>query len=297
MTPSHFELSFFWIDSRVRFAQLPQLNTTSPSSPYQLNHQSRIPNRHHPTMPPKRISKPETQDGKLIGHPIASLTVGKPVVSQRGRGNPAFLTSSSPFPSPIGGNNGSPHRGPGNHTISISSSTSPSSIWSTSTSSSHATPKQVMGRPSTSSHSSMSSAVTTTPPSKKSTNTFHTPPAIDSNSSMSNAAKKKLKFSPQSNNCPKKQAFLLNFCDRDEVKIECLKYVKHEADLPINQENQLTFLLNQFQVRDIQASFYKLIGKVGGVASSVFTPMSSQKKIDFRIPPSDLRSQIYVDRY
>jgi hypothetical protein len=95
---------------------------------------------------------------------------------------------------------------------------------------------------------------------------------------MSNAAKKKLKFSPQSNNGPKKQAFLLNFCDRDEVKIECLKYVKHEADLPINQENQLTFLLNQFQVRDIQASFYKLIGEVGGVASSAFTPMSSQKK-------------------
>ena len=67
---------------------------------------------------------------------------------------------------------------------------------------------------------------------------------------MSNAVKKKLKFSPQSNNCTKKQAFLLNFCDRDEVKIECLKYVKHKADLPINQENQLTFLLNQFQVRD-----------------------------------------------
>jgi hypothetical protein len=113
---------------------------------------------------------------------------------------------------------------------------------------------------------------------KKSTNTFPTPPTIDSNSSMSIAVKKKLKFSPQSNNCTKKQAFLLNFCDRDEVKIECLKYVKHKADLPINQENQLTFLLNQFQVRDIQASFYKLIGEVGRVASSTFTPMSSQKK-------------------
>jgi hypothetical protein len=92
------------------------------------------------------------------------------------------------------------------------------------------------------------------------------------------AVKKRLKISPQSNNCAKKQAFLINFCDRDEVKIECLKYLKHAANLPINQENQLTFLVNQFQVRDIQASFYKLIGKVGRVASSVFTPMSSQKK-------------------
>ncbi len=86
---------------------------------------------------------------------------------------------------------------------------------------------------------------------------FHPPPTIGSNSSMSIAVKKKLKFSPQSNNCVKKQAFFLNFCDRDGVKIKCLKYVKHAADLPINQENQLTFLLNQFQVRDIQASFYK----------------------------------------
>jgi hypothetical protein len=94
---------------------------------------------------------------------------------------------------------------------------------------------------------------------------------------MSITVKKKLKFSPKSNNCTKKQAFLINSCDRNEVKIECLKYLKHTANLPINQENQLTFLLNQFQARDIQASFYKLIGKVGGVASSAFTPMSSQK--------------------
>jgi hypothetical protein len=94
------------------------------------------------------------------------------------------------------------------------------------------------------------------------------------------AVKKKLKFSPQSNNCIKKQAFLLNFCDRDEVKIECLKYLKHAASLPINQENQLTFLLNQFQVRDIQASFYKLIGEVGVVASSAFTPVFTEKMIN-----------------
>jgi len=95
---------------------------------------------------------------------------------------------------------------------------------------------------------------------------------------MMNAVKKKLKFSPEANIGAKKQGFLINFCDRNEVNIECLKYLKHAVDLPINQESQLTFLLNQFQARDIQASFYKLIGKVGGVASSAFTPMSSQKK-------------------
>ncbi len=221
LTPSHFELSSFWIDSLVRFAQLPsaQHHTNFITGPMQ----SSISNLHHPTMPPKRISQPEIQDGKSIGHPIVSLTLGKPVLPHRGRGKPAILTSSLTYPSPIGGNNGLPHRGPGNHAILISSSTSPLLSWSTLTSSSNPTPKQVIGRPSTSSHSSMLLAVSTTPPSKKSTNTCHTPPTIDSNSSMLIAVKKKLKFSPQSNNCAKKQAFLLNFCDRDEVKIECLK--------------------------------------------------------------------------
>jgi hypothetical protein len=185
-------------------------------------------------MPPKRISQPEIQDGKSTGHPIALLTLEKPVLSHRGRGKPAVLTLLLTYPSPIGGNNGSPHRGPGNHAILISSSTSLLSIWSTSTSLSHATPKQVIGRSSTSSHLSMLLAVSTMPPSKT-TNTCHTPPTIDLDSSMSIAVKKKLKFSPQSNNCAEKQAFLLNFCDRDEVKIQCLKYVKHEANLPINQ--------------------------------------------------------------
>jgi competence transcription factor ComK len=75
---------------------------------------------------------------------------------------------------------------------------------------------------------------------------------------MMNAAKKKLKFSLKANIGAKTQAFIINFCDRDVVKIECLKYLKHAVDLPINQESQLPFLLNQFQARDTQASFYKL---------------------------------------
>jgi hypothetical protein len=95
---------------------------------------------------------------------------------------------------------------------------------------------------------------------------------------MSIGIKKKLKFSPESNNGSKKQAFLINFCDCDEVKIECLKYLRHADNLPINQESQLTFLLNQFQVRDIPSSFYYLIGKVGGVASSALTSMSFLEK-------------------
>jgi len=83
---------------------------------------------------------------------------------------------------------------------------------------------------------------------------------------MTNSVKKKLKFSPEANIGAKKQAFIINFCDRDEVKIECLKYLKHAVDLPIDQESQLTFLLNQFQARDIQASFYKYLALYTGIS-------------------------------
>jgi len=102
----------------------------------------------------------------------------------------------------------------------------------------------------------MSTAVSLTTPtsSKISSQMSYTPPTIGS-------AKKKLKFSPKENIAAKKQ-----------------KYLKNAVDLPIDQESQLTFLLNQYQARDIQASFYKLIGEVGGLASSAFIPMSSQKK-------------------
>ena len=203
-------------------------------------------------MPPKRNIQPKTQDGKLINHSIVPLTLGKTVLPHRGHGNPAVSTSSS---------------------------TSPLSIRLTSTSLSNVTPKQVVGNPSNSSPLPMLSAISTmTPSSKKSLHTFHTPPTNGLKSSMSIAVKKRLKFSPESKNGAKKQAFLINFCDCNKVKIKCLKYLKHAANLPINQESQLTFLLNQFQARDVQVSFYKMIDKVGRVASFAFTPMSLQKK-------------------
>jgi hypothetical protein len=75
----------------------------------------------------------------------------------------------------------------------------------------------------------------------------------------------------------KKQAFLINFCDCNQVKTKCRKYLKHLVDLPINQESQSTFFLHKFLLKDIQASCYKLVGKVGGVASSAFIPMPSTK--------------------
>jgi hypothetical protein len=40
----------------------------------------------------------------------------------------------------------------------------------------------------------------------------------------------------------------------------------------------MMFLMNKFQANDIQASFYQLIGMVGGVAASAFLPMAKRKK-------------------
>jgi hypothetical protein len=89
---------------------------------------------------------------------------------------------------------------------------------------------------------------------------------------------KKLKFLPPIKSDTKKPAYLIDFYNRDHVKIKCLKYLKNSIDLSLNKELQLTFLLNKFQAYDIQASFYQLIGKVGGVAASAFLPMATRKK-------------------
>jgi hypothetical protein len=113
--------------------------------------------------------------------------------------------------------------------------------------------------------------------SKQLSPSFSTPTKTKSPSSMSSDVMKKLKFSPDVKNVAKKPAFLINFCNRDHVEIKCLKYLKHFVDLPINQKGQLTFLLNQFQAKEIQASFYQMIGKVGGVATSAFLPMAMRK--------------------
>jgi hypothetical protein len=72
--------------------------------------------------------------------------------------------------------------------------------------------------------------------------------------------------------------YLIDFCNRNHVKLKCLKYLKHSVDLPLNKELQLTFLLNKFQANENQASFYQLIGKVGGIAATAFLPMATRKR-------------------
>jgi hypothetical protein len=76
----------------------------------------------------------------------------------------------------------------------------------------------------------------------------------------------------------KKEPYLIDFCNPVDVKSECLKYLPDASDLPLGQESQLSFLLNNLKVKDIQMAFIKLITiLVGGAATTAFLPMPSTK--------------------
>jgi hypothetical protein len=76
----------------------------------------------------------------------------------------------------------------------------------------------------------------------------------------------------------KKEPYLIDFCNPTDVESECLKYLSDARDLPLVQESQLTFLLNNLsKLKDIQMAFIKLITIVGGAATTAFLPMPSMK--------------------
>ena len=75
----------------------------------------------------------------------------------------------------------------------------------------------------------------------------------------------------------KREPYLIDFCNPVDVKSKCLKYLPDASDLPLGQESQLTFLLNNLKVKDIQMAFIKLINIVGGAATTAFLPMPSMK--------------------
>jgi hypothetical protein len=73
----------------------------------------------------------------------------------------------------------------------------------------------------------------------------------------------------------KKEPYLIDFCGPIDDKSECLKYLPDASDLPLSQESELTFLLNNLKVKDIQMASIKLITIVGGAAITAFLPMPS----------------------
>jgi hypothetical protein len=48
----------------------------------------------------------------------------------------------------------------------------------------------------------------------------------------------------------KKEPYLIDFCNPVDVKSKCLKYLSDARDLPLGQESQLTFLLNNLKLKD-----------------------------------------------
>jgi hypothetical protein len=75
----------------------------------------------------------------------------------------------------------------------------------------------------------------------------------------------------------KKEPHLIDFCNPIDVESKCLKYLFDARDLPLGQESQLTFLLNNLKLNDIQMVLIKLITIVGGAATTAFLSMSSMK--------------------
>ncbi len=75
----------------------------------------------------------------------------------------------------------------------------------------------------------------------------------------------------------KKEPYLIDFINPEDVKSECLKYLTDADDLPHGQENQLSFLVNKFKPQDIQMAFIKLITIVGGSAPKAFLPIATTK--------------------
>ena len=76
----------------------------------------------------------------------------------------------------------------------------------------------------------------------------------------------------------KKEAMYIDFCNSAQVKTELLKYIKSAADLPVDQEAQISFLVRKFNSSALTAAFTMLIGKVAGVTPIAFFPLPPKKE-------------------
>ncbi len=99
-----------------------------------------------------------------------------------------------------------------------------------------------------------------------------------SNLSSAFAAKSSAVIMKSPSSVVKKKAEYNNFCNSTQVKTECFKYIKNGADLPINEQIQIDFLVRKFNSSAIIAEFSMLIGKVGGAAPMLFFPLPTMKE-------------------
>jgi hypothetical protein len=71
---------------------------------------------------------------------------------------------------------------------------------------------------------------------------------------------------------PKLAAYNVDWFNSTSTKIECLKHTS-DKNLPVTQEEQLTFFLDKYQTSEIKMAFADAIGKVGTAARKAFYPL------------------------
>ncbi len=70
----------------------------------------------------------------------------------------------------------------------------------------------------------------------------------------------------------KLEVYEVDWFNSTSTKNECLNHTS-ENNLPVTQEEQITFLLNKYQTSDIKTAFTDVIGKVGTATRKFFYPL------------------------
>jgi hypothetical protein len=76
---------------------------------------------------------------------------------------------------------------------------------------------------------------------------------------------------------PKLAAYKVDWFNSTSTKNECLKHTS-KNNLPVTQEEKITFLLNKYKTSDIKRAFADTIGKVGTAAQKFFYPLPHRKE-------------------
>jgi hypothetical protein len=90
------------------------------------------------------------------------------------------------------------------------------------------------------------------------------------------AKKKAHRMDILKNQEPKLAAYKVDWFNSMSTKNQCLKHTS-ENNLPVTQEEQMTFPLNKYQTSNIKMAFADAIGKVGTAARKFFYPLPHHK--------------------
>jgi hypothetical protein len=95
----------------------------------------------------------------------------------------------------------------------------------------------------------------------------------------------------------KNEPYLIDFCDPVDVESECLKYLSDARDIPLGQERQLTFLINNLKLKDIQMVFIKLMPLSEMQLLLYLFQCPKKSRVSEKLLMLDSQSQIYDDQY